>query len=114
MNIKKLRAFVPCKDYELSKQYYQELGFKILWQDNDLCQMGSKEYDFFLQNYFNKELAENFMLQMYVEDLESLFEKAKSLVKKYPNTKVRDIFDAPYGKTFHLLGPSGELWHMCK
>src|SRR5262245_939423 len=32
-----LKAFVPARDFELSKRFYQDLGFTMSWCDNDLA-----------------------------------------------------------------------------
>lgn len=112
MKIKGLRTFVPSIDFEVSKKFYEELGFELLWQNEELCEVGSKEYNFFLQKYYVKEWAENFMLQLFVDDLDALYKKAEPLIEKYEGTKIRPIFDADYGRTFHVIGPAGELWHM--
>jgi len=34
-----LRAFVPSRDFEVSKQFYQELGFAVAWSTDDLACM---------------------------------------------------------------------------
>ena len=51
-------------------------------------------------------------MQLHVDDLDSLYEQAILLTKKYKHTKINKIFTADYGRTFHLIGPAGELWHM--
>ena len=112
MKIKLLRTFVPSIDFETSIGFYKELGFEERWRNNDLCEFGTKEYNFFLQKGYNKDWAENMMLQLFVEDLDSLYQIAEPLIGKYDNTKIKPIFTADYGRTFHLIGPAGELWHM--
>jgi len=112
MKVKMLRTFVPSINFELSKQFYTELGFKILWEDDTLCQLGTPEYNFFLQPHYPKEWAENMMLQLIVEDLDALYETVLTLKKKYKDIKINPIFTADYGRTFHLIAPAGELWHM--
>lgn len=112
MKIKLLRTFLPSIDFDISKQFYLDLGFQILWQNDELIQFGTEEYNFFLQKYYNKEWAENLMMQMFVDDLDALFKNAEPLINKYDNTKIKPIFKADYGRTFHLIGPAGELWHM--
>ena len=32
-----IKAFVPAKDFELSKRFYQALGFRMPWCDDDLA-----------------------------------------------------------------------------
>ena len=51
-------------------------------------------------------------MQLHVEDLDALYEVAVKLIPKYEGTKIKPIFKAEYGRTFHLIGPAGELWHM--
>lgn len=112
MKIKLLRTFLPSMDYMISKEFYKDLGFDIIWESDELTEFGTAEYNFFLQNYYQKDWANNLMMQMFVDDLDSLYQIAKSLINKYKHTKIKPIFDAEYGRTFHLIGPAGELWHM--
>lgn len=112
MIIKGLRTFLPSIDYKISKEFYKDLGFLEIWSNEDLTIFGNKEHSFFLQNGYAKIWAENMMIQLFVEDLDELFEISKSLVEKYENIKLKPIFMADYGRTFHLIGPAGELWHM--
>lgn len=112
MKVTLMRTFVPTKDFETSINFYTDLGFEVFWKNEDLCIIGTKEYNFFLQKAYVKEWAENLMLQMFVEDLDALYDVAKQLVSKYEGIRVKEIFMADYGRTFHLIGPAGELWHM--
>lgn len=111
MKINNIRTFVPAKNLDVSKKFYQDLGFEILWEGEDLIIFGDKVNNFFLQDFYAKEWAENFMMQIHVYDLEDCFDVASRLVDKYENIKIKEIFKADYGRTFHLIGPSGELWH---
>ena len=31
------KAFVPARDFALSKRFYQDLGFDLAWSDDDLA-----------------------------------------------------------------------------
>lgn len=112
MKIKLLRTFIPTKDFELSIKFYNEIGFKTMWKNDELAEMGTKEYNFFLQKFYVKAWAENLMMQLFVEDLDALYDICEPLISKYEGTKIKPIFTADYGRTFHLIGPAGELWHM--
>ena len=112
MKIKLLRTFLPSIDFKVSENFYKDLGFEIIWRNEELIEFGTEEYNFFLQKYYNKEWAENLMMQMFVEDLDALYKVCEPLIDKYDGTKLRPIFDADYGRTFHIIGPAGELWHM--
>lgn len=112
MNIRQIRTFVPSKEFKISKAFYLELGFEIIWEGEDLIEFGTLTQNFFLQDYYVKKWAENCMLQLFTDDLEALYHVAQSLTSKYKNTKIKPIFQAEYGKTFHLIDPAGVLWHM--
>lgn len=114
MEIHNIRTFLPSKELNVSKNFYLDLGFSIMWESDDLIIFGDENNNFFLQNYYNKEWAENSMMQLHVKEIDDLFLLASDLIEKYEGTKIRDIFEADYGRTFHLIGPAGELWHITK
>lgn len=112
MNITNIRTFIPCKDFRASKQFYLDLGFGIVWEGNDIICFGNDQNNFFIQDYYNKEAADNFMMQLHVLDLDALHDIASTLVESYTSVRIKPIFLADYGRTFHLIDPSGVLWHM--
>lgn len=112
MNITNIRTFLPSIDFESSKQFYLDLGFTIQWEGEDLIIFGTKSYNFFLQKYYNKDWAENLMMQLHVTDIEEVYAVFEKVYKKYEGCKIKPIFTADYGRTFHLIGPAGELWHI--
>jgi hypothetical protein len=64
------RPFLPAKDFALSKRFYETLRFqKILDGEVAIFRIGASE--FILQNYFQKQWAENFMMQLVVDDLDA-------------------------------------------
>lgn len=112
MNITQIRTFIPGKDYKVSIEFYKDLGFKILWQGEDMTMFGKTSQNFFLQDFYIEDWANNCMMQMFVDDLDSLYQKVESIKDKYDGIKFKPIFTADYGRTFHLIDPSGVLWHM--
>ena len=109
MKVDDIRAFIPSKDYEITKTFYTELGFTGVYVSDDLTLFESGECTFFVQRFYNKELAENLMLQLIVLDIETAFEIAN---KSKHKTKISPIQQENWGKVFYLHGPSGELWHV--
>ena len=112
MKITNIRTFLPSKDFEVSKKFYVDMGFDVQWQSDDLVIYGTKERNFFLQKYYNEDWANNLMMQMHVDDLDALYAIVEPLITKYEGTKIKPIFTADYGRTFHLIDPAGVLWHM--
>ncbi len=53
-----IRPFVPAKDFEHSKRFYEALGFeKVL--DSEVAIFNAGSGGFILQRYYQKEWAEN-------------------------------------------------------
>lgn len=111
MKLEQIRTFLPSIDFEESKRFYIDLGFALRWENEEMAIFGEDTQSFFLQKYYVKDWAENLMMQLFVLDLDDTFEHFNNISKKY-NVKIRPIFEAEYGRTFHLLGPAGELWHV--
>jgi catechol 2,3-dioxygenase-like lactoylglutathione lyase family enzyme len=66
-----IKAFVPARDFGLSKRFYQDLGFTLAWSDDNLAYFRHGNSSFLLQNFFNEEAARNFMMHLLVEDLDA-------------------------------------------
>lgn len=64
------RPFVPARDFELSRRFYVQIGFQLL-HDGDVAIFGIGSSSFVLQNYYNKDWAENFMMQLMVDDVDA-------------------------------------------
>ena len=72
------RAFLPSRDFELSKRFYEALGFtKILDGDVAIFEIGIS--GFILQKHFQKDWAENCMMQLLVDDLDAWWTHLVSL-----------------------------------
>jgi hypothetical protein len=73
-----VRPFVPAKDFDVSKRFYEALGFeKLLDSDVAIFRMGQS--GFLLQRYYQKDWAENFMMQLMVDDLDAWWARIQSL-----------------------------------
>lgn len=106
MQITDIKAFVPSKDYDVSKSFYTEIGFTAEYVTDDLTLLQNGECFLFLQRFYNEDLAKNFMLQICVADITSAFEKCSQSLHK---TKITAIQNEPWAKVFFLWGPAGEL-----
>ena len=64
------RPFLPTQDFELSKRFYEALGFeKVLDGEVAIFRVGAG--GFILQRFYQKDLAENLMMQLMVDDLDA-------------------------------------------
>ncbi len=109
-----LRTFLPTKDFEESKRFYQALGFEQV-ADGEVAIFDTAEPGgIILQRYYNKEWAENLMLSLRVDDLDAWWAHIDSL--DLPgNFGVRPPAppkDYPWGlREVHVIDPAGVLWH---
>lgn len=113
--IRDLKVFVPSQDHEVSKAFYQELGFQLNWQVDGLAELQAGEHRFLLQKYYQKDWAENFMFQLVVGDAQAWYDHIREaqLPDRYDNVRVSPPKDEPWGmKVVYLWGPAGELWHL--
>lgn len=114
-NIQALRCFVPARDFAASRQFYAALGFEEAWCDGKLALLQLRGCSFFLQDYFVKEWAENFMLDLSVASVDEFwrFLEGLKLPERFPGG-VRvgpPQTDAAGIHGGHFVDPSGVLWH---
>ena len=110
------RPFVPAKDFKLSKSFYEALGFQKLF-DGQVAIFGIGATSFILQNYFQKEWAENFMMQLMVDDLDAWWShiEALDLPARFGVPKPKPPAVQPWGlRIAYLVDPSGVLWHIAQ
>lgn len=109
MNVVDIKPFVPSKDYEVSTSFYCEIGFASEYVNDDLTLFKNGDCLFFVQRFYNKDLAQNFMLQICVADINDAFELCSNSKHK---TKITPVQQTSWGKVFYLWGPVGELLHI--
>ena len=111
-----IKAFVPARDFDLSKRFYQDLGFEVVWSSEDLAYVRRDRSSFLLQKFSDipKEHAENFMMHLLVEDVDAWWRRVEDqgLLAKY-ELKAEPPSDKPRGlRDFALADPSGVLWRI--
>src|SRR5215831_4183755 len=76
---------IEAKAFGLCKQFYQDLGFEVVWSSDDLAYVRKGSSSFLLQRFYNKEHAENFMMHLLVQDVEAWWGhiQAQGLIAKY-------------------------------
>ena len=107
------KAFVPARDFALSKQFYQDLGFVLAWSSDDLAYLRHGNSTFLLQNFYDKH-ADNFMMHLLVQDVDAWCRhvQAQGLIAKY-GLKAEPPADRAWGmRDFVIVDPSGVLWRI--
>lgn len=111
-----VRAFVPTKDFAISKAFYEALGFAKLL-DGDVAIFGIGTSAFILQRRYEKAWAENCMMQMMVDDLDMWWAHIQSLnfSTAFGVQAPRPPAMQPWGlRVAYLFDPAGVLWHVAQ
>jgi catechol 2,3-dioxygenase-like lactoylglutathione lyase family enzyme len=114
MTVTEVKAFVPAKDFALSKRFYSDLGFTIAWSSDELAYLHAGSASFLLQRFYMKDHADNFMMHLLVEDVEAWWQhvEAKQLAQQY-GVRVAPPEDRPWGiRDFVINDPTGVLWRI--
>jgi hypothetical protein len=114
MKFLSLQPFVPSgKDFEASKKFFQELGFAIMWDAGDYVEFNKDGCKFILQKFDNKEFAENFMLNVRIENAEEFLKDVneKKLSEKYGIRVSERPTKMPYGIEVNVIDIAGVCWH---
>jgi catechol 2,3-dioxygenase-like lactoylglutathione lyase family enzyme len=76
---------MPAKDFVVSKRFYQDLGFDLVWSSDDFAYLRRGNSSFLLQNFYKKEHADNFIMLHLVTNVEAWWQhvEAQGLPAKY-------------------------------
>ena len=111
-----IRAFVPTRDFDLSKRFYEVLGFeKVLDGEVAIFNVGSG--GIILQRYYQEQWAQNTMLQLMVDDLDAWWEhiSALDLPTQFGVKPPKPPALQPWGQRIaYVYDPCGVLWHVAQ
>jgi hypothetical protein len=113
--VKALRPFVPAKDFALSKQFYADIGFRVEPLGDSIAAMHIGSHSFLLQDYYVEVWANNFVMHMFVDDLDGWWEHltALNLASRYGVKSPRAPKLESWGLTVaYMFDPAGVLWHI--
>jgi catechol 2,3-dioxygenase-like lactoylglutathione lyase family enzyme len=110
---KSIRPFIGAKDYELSRNFYRDLGFQEIVLSHDMSLFRTDQIGFYLQNGYVKDWVDNTMIFLEVEDVDAYWKEllTLNLTTKYKGVKLTAIRDYDWGRECFLHDPSGILWH---
>jgi hypothetical protein len=112
--IKAMRPTLPAKDFHRSLQFYIDLGFQHRLLTDCLAEMTLGTCSFLLQNYYAREWADNFVIHVFVSDLNSWWDHivALDLTTRY-GVRTRSPQLESWGvRVAGLIDPSAVLWRI--
>ncbi|MFV5688340.1 glyoxalase [Flavobacterium sp. ZT3R25] len=110
---KSIRPFIGAKNYELSRNFYRDLGFQESILSSDMSYFDTQGFGFYLQNAYVKDWIDNTMVFMEVDNAKRFWNELLELdlASKYDNIRLTPIRELEWGKECFVHDPSGILWH---
>ena len=109
-----IKAFVPAEDFDLSKRFYEALGFTIPWSDDTLAYVHHGNCSFLLQKFYVPEHAQNFQMHLLVENADDWHRnvEASGVMDRF-SVRLSPPDNRPWGlRDFTLIDPTGVLWRI--
>jgi len=110
------RPFLPTQDFELSRAFYEALGFKKVF-DGQVAIFNVGATSFILQRGYDKTWAENTMMQLMVDELDVWWTHIEGLelAKKFGVQPPKPPRMQPWGlRVAYVYDPCGVLWHVAE
>ncbi len=114
LRVTEIKAFVPARDFALSKQFYKDIGFTMASEGGGVAYFHVGSASFLLQDFCVDALADNFMMHLLVEDVDAWRAQIEQsgVVAKY-GVKITPTEQQPWRmRDFCLADPSGVLWRI--
>ena len=116
LRVQEIKAFVPAKDYNLSKRFYQDIGFTMASDGGGVAYFLHGDSSFLLQDFYQEGLANNLMMHLQVEDVDAWWTKLTEdkIPEKY-GVRMAVVEERPWRmRDFTLTDPSGVLWRIAQ
>jgi catechol 2,3-dioxygenase-like lactoylglutathione lyase family enzyme len=110
---KSIRPFIGAKDFELSRQFYRDLGFQESVISHNMSYFYTEAFGFYLQDAYVRDWIDNSMIFLEVDSVSRHWEElsALDLTTKYEGVRLTSIRVYDWGRECFLHDPSGILWH---
>lgn len=111
--VKAMRPMVPARDFETSKRFYEDLGFRPEVLTDGLVEMHMASYSFILQNYYVEQWANNFVMHVRVSDVNLWWDRivSRDIANRY-GIKAKAPRPESWGLVAGIIDPSGVLWRI--
>jgi catechol 2,3-dioxygenase-like lactoylglutathione lyase family enzyme len=110
---KSIRPFIGAKNFEVSRDFYRDLGFQEIRIGTTMSYFSTNDFGFYLQNAYVKDWIDNTMVFMEVENVDRFWDQLVTLQlpSKYDQVKLVPVRELDWGKECFVHDPSGILWH---
>jgi hypothetical protein len=111
LGIRDLKVYMPAKDFDQSKRFYTALGFKMSEGWGGTADFELNGNRFRLQNYYVKDWADNFMVVMGVDDVETWYRHVRAIADsgEFDNVRIKPPEKIDDSLVLHVVDPSGVL-----
>jgi hypothetical protein len=111
---KSIRPFIGARDFELSRNFYLDMGFTESILSHNMSYFKTDAIGFYLQDAYIKDWVDNSMIFMEVEDVSRYWTElsALNITSRYKGVKITPIRVYDWGKECFVHDPSGILWHI--
>ena len=108
-----IRPFLGSQNFEVSRNFYRDLGFEEVVLSHNMSLFKSQELGFYLQDAYVKDWISNTMVFMEVENVAQFWNDlvARDLTSKYETVKIVPIRKLDWGSECFVHDPAGNLWH---
>lgn len=113
LKAKSIRPFIGAKNFELSRSFYRDLGFRESVLSAGMSYFETDGMGFYLQHAYVKDWIDNTMVFMEVVDVHLFWNQLQSLniTATYENARLEPVRELEWGKVCYVHDPSGILWH---
>ncbi len=114
-----VKTFVPALNFGESLEFYKALGWQVNFKADDggLAELELADCRFYLQDYYNKDWANNFMLHITVDDAKAWWGHASKAIDagNYKYARLKKPEEQSYGALVTFVwDPSGVLLHFAE
>ena len=111
---KSIRPFIGAKDFELSRNFYLDLGFEESVLNPTMSYFKTDGLGFYLQDANVKDWIDNTMIFLEVDDVGRFWDElwTLNLAAKYENVRIIPVRENDWGRECFIHDPSGILWHI--
>ncbi len=117
LHLTDVRPFIGSRDFEVSKAFYEALGWTTEYLDDQLALMANGGHRFYLQRYYQKDWLENTMLHLTVADAAACHAQIAAVLVNgaYGDARVAPPKQEDYGALVtYVWDPSGVLLHLAQ